>query len=130
MKSFHLICNMPMFLEENLWKSPQVFRSHLKSFGSQKSVNSCFYPKVQLSNLKKSLLALFLVPKQLLQSFSLELGPYWRAGSNHKACKRLMHELMSTHGKQMVPLNFCLEETSFKTMLIILDTDPLINFWA
>ena len=53
MKSFHLICNMPMFLEENFrsfWKSPQVFRSHLKSFGSQKSVNSCFNPNVHLSS--------------------------------------------------------------------------------
>ena len=53
MKSFHLICNMPMFLEENFrsfWKSPQVFRSHLKSFGSQKSVNSRFNPYVHLSS--------------------------------------------------------------------------------
>ena len=77
MKSFHLICNMPMFLEENFrsfWKSPQVFRSHLKSFESQKSVNSLFNPNVHLSSFqtkkKISLLALFLVPKQLLQSFS------------------------------------------------------------
>ena len=40
--SFCLVCNMPMFLEEkcrSFCKSLQVFRSHLKSFGSLKSLN-------------------------------------------------------------------------------------------
>ena len=72
--SFRLICNMPMFLEEkcrSFWKSLQVFRSHLKSFGSLKSLMSVFIPKYTSPPFKQkkiSLLALFLVPKPLLQS--------------------------------------------------------------
>ena len=44
---FHLICNMPLFLEEKcrrFWKGSHVFRSHWKSCGSLKSILTCFYP--------------------------------------------------------------------------------------
>ena len=62
---FHLICNMPLFLEEKcrrFWKGSHVFRSHWKSCGSLKSILTCFYPTTLK---KKKKIAMCLVPKPI-----------------------------------------------------------------